>query len=153
MKRVKLGRTLRQISTEGIETFYNGSLADRIVDEIQKKGGILTKEDLRQYKIDFHQSISIPLNDSLKIFTSSAPSSGSIIVFILNVMFGEIYKNLFQGKSEYFFLGYNFHPDDFNQIEKVSLFYHRLIETFKFAFAHRAQLGDPFRYNLDQVSE
>lgn len=102
MKRVKLGRTLRQISTEGIETFYNGSLADRIVDEIQKKGGILTKEDLRQYKIDFHQSISIPLNDSLKIFTSSAPSSGSIIVFILNVMFGEIYKNLFQGKSEYF---------------------------------------------------
>ena len=38
MKRVKLGRTLRWISNEGIETFYNGSLADRIIEEIQKKG-------------------------------------------------------------------------------------------------------------------
>ena len=95
MKRVKLGRTLRQISTEGIETFYNGSLADQIVDEIQKKGGILIKEDLQQYKLDFHQAISVPLNDSLKIFTGSAPSSGSIIVFILNVMLGEICENLF----------------------------------------------------------
>lgn len=38
MKRVKLGRTLRWISNEGIGTFYNGSLADRIIEEIQKKG-------------------------------------------------------------------------------------------------------------------
>jgi gamma-glutamyltranspeptidase len=38
MKRIKLGRTLRRISREGIETFYNGSLADQIIDEIQKKG-------------------------------------------------------------------------------------------------------------------
>jgi gamma-glutamyltranspeptidase len=38
MKRIKLARTLRRISQEGIETFYNGSLADQIIDEIQKKG-------------------------------------------------------------------------------------------------------------------
>lgn len=100
MKRVKLGRTLRQISTEGIETFYNGSLADRIIDEIQKRGGILTKEDLRQYKLDFHQSLPVSLNDSLKIFTSSAPSSGSIIVFILNIMFGEIFRNSLPMQSD-----------------------------------------------------
>jgi gamma-glutamyltranspeptidase len=38
MKRIKLARTLGRISQEGIETFYNGSLADQIIDEIQKKG-------------------------------------------------------------------------------------------------------------------
>jgi len=38
MKRIKLGRTLRQISEEGVETFYNGSLAEKIISEIQKKG-------------------------------------------------------------------------------------------------------------------
>ncbi len=38
MKRIKLGRTLRKIASEGIETFYNGSLADQIINEIQKKG-------------------------------------------------------------------------------------------------------------------
>jgi gamma-glutamyltranspeptidase len=38
MKRIKLGRTLRQIASEGIETFYNGSIANQIINEIQKKG-------------------------------------------------------------------------------------------------------------------
>jgi gamma-glutamyltranspeptidase len=38
MKRIKLGRTLRQISEEGVETFYNGNLAEKIISEIQKKG-------------------------------------------------------------------------------------------------------------------
>lgn len=38
MKRIKLGQTLRKIANEGVQTFYNGSLADQIVDEIQKKG-------------------------------------------------------------------------------------------------------------------
>jgi len=38
MKRIKLGRTLRKIAAEGIDTFYNGSLADQVINEIQKKG-------------------------------------------------------------------------------------------------------------------
>ncbi len=38
MKRIKLGRTLRKISLEGIQTFYNGSITDQIINEIQKKG-------------------------------------------------------------------------------------------------------------------
>ena len=49
-------------------------------------------------------------------------------------------------------LGYNFQSDDLHHIEKASLFYHRLIESFKFAFAKRSQLGDPFTHNLTQVT-
>ncbi len=38
MKRIKLGRTLRQIAEEGVDTFYNGNLSKKIIYEIQKKG-------------------------------------------------------------------------------------------------------------------
>lgn len=134
MKRIKLGQTLRQIALEGIETFYNGTIADKIINEIQKKGGILTKKDLKEYKLDFKEALSINLNNSFKLYTSSSPSSGSIILFIINLMFG-----------------FNFKLNDFNSIDNLSLFYHRLIESFKFAFIKRSQLGDPFKYNITQV--
>ncbi len=52
------------------------------------KGGILQSDDLRQYRLDFQEAIQINLNDSLKGFTSSAPSSGPILAFILNLMIG-----------------------------------------------------------------
>jgi gamma-glutamyltranspeptidase len=111
MKRIKLGRTLRQISEEGVETFYNGNLAKKIISEIQKKGflknislfilekvfyfkylgGILTLDDLRRYNIDFQEALSVDLNDSLKVFTSTAPSSGPIMTFILNIMTGLLF--------------------------------------------------------------
>ncbi|CAF1468873.1 unnamed protein product, partial [Rotaria sordida] len=134
MKRTKLAQTLRQIAKEGVQTFYNGDLAKKIINEIQKRGGILTLEDLREYDIDFHEAISIDLNNSFKAFTSLAPSSGPILAFILNII-----------------SGYNFHSNDLNNIEKTGLFYHRLIETFKFAFAKKLQLGDPISINLTQL--
>ncbi|CAF1484417.1 unnamed protein product, partial [Rotaria sordida] len=134
MKRIKLAQTLRQIAKEGVQTFYNGDLAKKIINEIQKRGGILTLEDLREYDIDFHEAISIDLNNSFKAFTSLAPSSGPILAFILNII-----------------SGYNFHSNDLNNIEKTGLFYHRLIETFKFAFAKKLQLGDPISINLTQL--
>jgi gamma-glutamyltranspeptidase len=95
MKRIKLGRTLRQIAEEGVETFYNGSLANQIINEIKKKGGILSLDDLRQYRLDFQEAKSINLNDSLKCFSSPPPSSGFIVTFILNIMIGFIFLCFF----------------------------------------------------------
>jgi len=104
MKRIKLGQTLTKISQEGVQTFYHGALADQIVDEIQKKGfsfllnqtkdfvyfsgGILSKEDLSQYKVDFQEALSTQLNDKFKAYTSLSPSSGPVLLFILNIMMG-----------------------------------------------------------------
>ena len=38
MRRPKLARTLQQIADEGVDSFYQGSLSNKIVSEIQKRG-------------------------------------------------------------------------------------------------------------------
>ncbi|CAF3354897.1 unnamed protein product [Rotaria sp. Silwood2] len=38
MKRLKLAKTLRRISEEGVDIFYNGDLGDQVIHEIQNKG-------------------------------------------------------------------------------------------------------------------
>lgn len=42
--------TLRTLAKEGAQSFYRGSLAKRIVDDFAANGGIITAEDLAQYR-------------------------------------------------------------------------------------------------------
>lgn len=46
----KYCETLRLIAEHGGDILYNGTLADKLVEDIQEKGGIITKEDLLNYK-------------------------------------------------------------------------------------------------------
>ncbi len=45
-----LAKTLKTIASEGVDIFYKGYLGDKVVEDIQRKGGIITKEDLMQYR-------------------------------------------------------------------------------------------------------
>ncbi len=88
MKRPKYAATLEIIAQQGVDTFYTGVLADKIVKEIRDRGGIITKEDLADYQVDFQDALTIHLNDSLTGFTTQAPSSGPLLNFILNILRG-----------------------------------------------------------------
>ncbi len=50
VKNPVLAQTLRTIAREGVGILYNGTLGDKLVEDIQRKGGIITKEDLMQYR-------------------------------------------------------------------------------------------------------
>lgn len=45
-----LAETLRQIGRYGVQVFYDGPIGDQMIDDIQLRGGMLTNEDLRQYR-------------------------------------------------------------------------------------------------------
>ena len=134
MKRPKLARTLEIIAEHGADAFYTGQLADKIVREVQSRGGIITKRDLAEYQVDYQEALSVSLNSSLTAFTTHAPTSGPLLTFMLNIL-----------------RGYTVHPHDLNHSNTSALFYHRLIETFKFAYAKRSELSDPLAVNITEV--
>lgn len=50
LKLPALAETLKMIARHGVDIFYRGALGDMLIDDVTKKGGILTKEDLIQYR-------------------------------------------------------------------------------------------------------
>ena len=50
-----------------------------------------------------------------------------------------------------FIQGYKVGADDLKDKTTASLFFHRLIESFKFAYAKRSELGDPTHVNITDV--
>lgn len=78
--------TYQKIAKEGSEIFYTGELAQKIVDEVQKQGGILTMEDFANYKATIVEP-STGTYRGYKIVSSPPPSSGGThIVQGLNIM-------------------------------------------------------------------
>lgn len=72
-----LAETLFQIMEKGKDEFYKGATAQKIVDFLQSKGGIITMEDLEKYEVKWRTPITFKYK-KLKIISMSPPSSGGI---------------------------------------------------------------------------
>lgn len=85
-KNPDLAKTLRIISCEGANVFYNGEISDKIINEVHKQNGIITKEDLN----DFEVYVKTPVMGEYrgyKIYSSPLPSSGGThIIQLLNIL-------------------------------------------------------------------
>lgn len=119
IKRPQLAKTLEIIAEEGVDAMYtaNGTIARLLADDIKAFGGIITVDDLVQYNVEWSKPVSTTLRNNLTLYSMPLPSSGPVLAMILNVMEG-------------------YEADD------SLTFYHRLIETYKFAYAKRSLLGD-----------
>jgi gamma-glutamyltranspeptidase/glutathione hydrolase len=54
-----LARSFRAIAEGGADAYYNGAIADRIVETVQTLGGLMTYDDLRSHRSSWEQPISI----------------------------------------------------------------------------------------------
>ena len=72
-----LAETLSKIMKNGAAEFYKGETAKKIVDFVQKNGGIITLEDLSKYEAKWRNPITFKYKE-LKIISMSPPSSGGI---------------------------------------------------------------------------
>lgn len=123
IRQPELAETLRAVAEQGPQVFYQGWIAQAIVDGLKKEGGILTSEDLKNYKPVWRAPI-IGSYRKRPVITMPPPSSGGIaLIQMLNVL-----------------EGYQLHLISHNS----ATYLHLLTETMKHAFADRAQyLGDP----------
>ncbi len=84
----ELAATLQRIADHGIEDFYEGETARLIVAEMQRGGGLITREDLAGYEPVIREPVRGTYRDH-EIFSMSPPSSGGAhIVQILNILEG-----------------------------------------------------------------
>ena len=77
-----LGRTLERIRDRGADGFYTGQTADLIVEEMRRGSGLITHEDLRNYRPVWRQPVVGTYKD-LKVISMGPPSSGGVALLQL----------------------------------------------------------------------
>lgn len=130
----QLCNTLERIADKGGDDFYNGTLADDIIEDLDRIHSIVTKEDLVNYKAIIKEAIAAPLNNGDILYTPGPPSSGLLLGYILNIL-----------------KGYNFNADSISTTNKTILTYHRIVEAFKHAYSARNALGDEEFLDLKEI--
>lgn len=131
IKRDSYADTLEIIARKGPEALYSGTIADDIIDTVKSAGGILTHDDLRDYKARVYPAVSGTFAGQ-KVYTVDAPASGSVMLGMLHILEPMLNKTHCWGTNSS----------------------HNLIEAMKFAFGARSEVTDPkFAKNLTRLAE
>lgn len=118
----ELAHTLERIAVNGPAAFYEGEVAERIVEHVRAAGGILTAADLAGYEPKWREPVALDFAGH-RVFTMPPPSSAPVGLEVVGILAG----------------------DDLRALGRDSLAYaHLLTESMKHAFADRARFyGDP----------
>ncbi|GFP97690.1 gamma-glutamyltranspeptidase 1 [Phtheirospermum japonicum] len=108
--------------------FYNGSIAQSLVEDIKKKNGIVTMEDFKKYRVVEREPLVANVM-GFKLLTVPPPASGGAVVI-------SILKTLSKFK---------------NNDVSMPLLVHRTAEALKYALAMRMDLGDPAFVNITKA--
>jgi len=111
--RERYAATLLEIAHNGPDVFYEGYMAQSMIDAVQESGGIMTMDDLKEYSVK-KRAVSKTTYRGYKVFSTTAPTSGTMALSILKILEG--FEDLW-------------HP----QTEILSL--HRIIEAMKWGYA------------------
>ena len=122
-KQPDLAWTLSEIAEHGVEAFYSGSVAEKIVADMEAHNGLITMQDLADYKVVERE----PVRGSFRgyeIAAMPAPSSGGThVIQMLNIL-----ENFPLAKMG---------PESADAL-------HIMAEAMKFSYADRSKyLGDP----------
>lgn len=118
-----LARTLKAIAAQGAAGFYEGAVADLIVKEMTANGGVITREDLKNYDAAERAPVVGEFR-GYEIVSMPPPSSGGVhLIEMLNVLEGYDLRSLGHNSADYLGL---------------------LVEAMRRAYADRSEyLGDP----------
>ncbi len=83
-----LGRTLEAIRDKGAAGFYTGRVADLIVAEMERSGGLISHADLAAYKTYWRDPVVVPYRGDTVYSMPPSSSGGTTMGEILNIMEG-----------------------------------------------------------------
>ncbi|KAJ8923081.1 hypothetical protein NQ315_001633 [Exocentrus adspersus] len=131
VKRPRLAKTLEVIAEEGGTALHNGSLTEAFVQDIKTHGGIITVEDMNNYRPEWQTSVQATLLGNHTLYTSPLPGTGMVLAFILNIL------------SDFI--------DTTKPFTNITT-QQRIVESFKFGYGMRTLLGDAnFLNNSDEL--
>lgn len=81
-----LAKTLRAIQKEGRNGFYAGSVAELLVQEMQKGGGIISHDDLKKYQSAWREPIREKYKNYQILTMPPASSGGVALVQLMRLM-------------------------------------------------------------------
>lgn len=116
IRQPKLAETLQIIADNGADILYGGELGYRLVRDIQHRGGIMTVDDLKNYKVKWTDPTKVNFMN-YTVYSTSLPGGGAVLSMILNLI-------------------------NMKLTHDNALLWHRLIECFKHAYGRRSLLGD-----------
>jgi gamma-glutamyltranspeptidase/glutathione hydrolase len=86
--RKRYAETLETIAKEGADAFYTGRIATNIAEAAWARNGIITTDDLKNYTAILRTPANITYRDQYRIFSTVAPSSGSVVLSALKIFEG-----------------------------------------------------------------
>ena len=95
-----LARTLKEVAAKGSAAFYTGAIADQIVDFYKREGGILSHEDLANYRATWVTPISTTYH-GYTFYTQPPSSSGIAVLEQLNLLENLPLKTMPHNSPEY----------------------------------------------------
>jgi gamma-glutamyltranspeptidase/glutathione hydrolase len=123
-----LAKTLEQIRDKGRAGFYEGIVADELVNEMQSGRGLISKADLQNYHAIWRKALAGSYK-GYKIITMPPPSSGGIALL-----------QLLQSVEKYPLSRWGFNSDSTVQL---------VVEAERRVYADRSRyLGDPDFYKV-----
>ncbi|CAB9511446.1 Glutathione hydrolase 1 proenzyme [Seminavis robusta] len=123
LRNPELAKTLQAVMKEGADAVYTGQRAEQLAQEIQKEGGILTKEDFEKYYPTLRSPAMSDNVFGFRVVGVPPPSSGGAAII----------------GALRFLKGYAAPLASYADTLSV----HRMVEALKHVFAIRMSLADP----------
>lgn len=98
-----LAWSLKQIATNGRDAFYEGEIADKIIAAMEKHGGLLTKDDLKNHSSTWEKPITTNYR-GYDVFEVKPNTQGIAALMMLNMIEQYDLHNISDGTPDYFHL-------------------------------------------------
>jgi gamma-glutamyltranspeptidase/glutathione hydrolase len=100
IKNPDLANTLRRIATQGAESFYSGEIADEITADMAANGGLLSKEDLGQYRTNRTEPLWCDYRQH-RVASNQPPGGGIMLLEMLKILEQFDLRNIGHNSADY----------------------------------------------------